>query len=77
MIYTNGGFLLTWYAPTNDIFQVQFTATWRRQTGRRFSNIITYTGPLTPTNGLFTSLMTGRKYPFGRAAVLSVAFYRC
>ena len=25
VIYTNGGFLLTWLAPTNDIFQVQWS----------------------------------------------------
>ena len=46
------GFLLTWYAPTNDIFMVQWTgnltppATWNT-----FSNIISYTS-LTPTNGI-------------------------
>jgi subtilisin-like proprotein convertase family protein len=47
------GFWLEWYAPTNDIFQVQWAASlppvWNT-----FTNIIPYTGPITPTNGLFT-----------------------
>ena len=54
VIYTNGGFLLTWYAPTNDYFQVQFTdesgvagCNWQS-----FSNIVIYTGPLTPDERL-------------------------
>jgi hypothetical protein len=58
IVYTNlsgtNGFLLTWFAPTNDDFQVQWTTnllplvTWQT-----FTNIITYTGPVVPTNGQF------------------------
>jgi subtilisin-like proprotein convertase family protein len=68
--YTNGSYLLTWWAPTNDLFQVQFTdglpPTWQS-----FSNIITYTGPVTTTNGLFTFLDDGTQYPF-----TGLRFYR-
>jgi hypothetical protein len=64
VIATNGGFLLTWYAPTNDIFQVQFTDSLSPINWQSFSNIITYTGPPTPTNGLFTFFDNGSQYPF-------------
>jgi hypothetical protein len=68
IIYTNiggtNGFLLIWFAPTNDIFQVQESDTlppvWNT-----FTNIITYTGPPTPTNGMFTFFDDGSQYPFG------------
>ena len=51
----NFGFLLTWYAPTNDIFMVQWTGSINPLvTWNTFTNIIPYTGPPTPTNGLFT-----------------------
>ncbi|HTY87248.1 MAG TPA: S8 family serine peptidase [Candidatus Acidoferrum sp.] len=52
---TNGGFLLVWYAPTNESFMVQWTdnllppASWNTVPG-----IITYTGPVTATDGRFT-----------------------
>jgi len=64
VIATNGGFLLTWYAPTNDIFQVQFTDSLAPINWQSFSNIITYTGPVTPTNGLFSFFDDGSQYPF-------------
>ena len=66
------GFLLTWYAPTNDLFQVQWTGSltptilWNT-----FSNIVAYTGPPTPTNGLFTFFDDGSQFPFG-----PMRFYR-
>ena len=71
--YTNGGFLLTWYAPTNDEFLVQWTGgltpplTWTS-----FSNIVTYTS-LTPTNGIgfFEYFDDGTQFPLG-----PVRFYR-
>jgi hypothetical protein len=66
------GFLLSWYAPTNDIFQVQETPSLPPATWNTFSNIITYTGPLTPTNGLFTFFDNGTQYPFTNA----MRFYR-
>ena len=69
----NFGFLLTWYAPTNDEFLVQWTGglppppTWTA-----FSNIVTYTS-LTPTNGIgfFEYFDDGTQFPFG-----PVRFYR-
>jgi len=63
---TNSGFLLTWYAATNDLFQVRWTTnllplvSWQN-----FSNIITYAGPVTPTNGRFTFFDNGSQFPFG------------
>ena len=70
IVYTNiggtNGYLLTWYAPTNDIFKVQQTPSidppvvWSS-----FSNIITYTGPLAPANGRFTFFDNGSQFPFG------------
>ncbi|HEY4983968.1 MAG TPA: cadherin repeat domain-containing protein, partial [Verrucomicrobiae bacterium] len=69
--FTNGGFLLVWFAPTNDIFKVQFTDSLVPANWQSFSNIITYTGPATPTNGLFTFFDDGSQFPFG-----SLRFYR-
>ena len=63
---TNSGFLLAWYAATNDLFQVRFTTnllplvSWQT-----FSNIIAYTGPVTPTNGRFTFFDNGSQFPLG------------
>jgi hypothetical protein len=64
VIYTNGGFLLTWYAPTNDIFQVQFTDSLSPMNWTNIGNVVTYTGPVTPTNGLFSFFDNGSQYPF-------------
>ncbi|HTR42366.1 MAG TPA: hypothetical protein VMH87_12185 [Pseudomonadales bacterium] len=68
IIHTNiggtNGFLLEWYAPTNDSFQVQETGSLQPVSWNTFSNIVTYTGPLTPTNGLFTFFDDGSQYPF-------------
>jgi len=70
--YSNGGFLLTWFAPTNDIFQVQVATNLASPiVWLTFSNIITYTGPLTPTNGLFSFYDDGSQFPFA-----SLRFYR-
>jgi hypothetical protein len=74
--YTNisgtNGFWLKWWAPTNDIFQVQWTGNLASPIAwNTFSNIITYTGPLTPTNGLFTFFDDGSQFPFG-----PLRFYR-
>jgi hypothetical protein len=62
--YTNGGFLLTWYAPTNDIFQVQFSDSLAPLNWQNFSGLVTYTGPVTPTNGLFSFYDDGTEHPF-------------
>jgi subtilisin-like proprotein convertase family protein len=64
IVYTNGGFLLSWYAPTNDIFQVLKTDGFNPVNWLAFSNIVTYSGPPTPTNGLFTFFDNGSEYPF-------------
>ena len=59
------GFLLTWYAPTNDQFQVQFTGSLTPpQNWTNIGNVVIYTGPVTPTNGLFTFFDNGVQYPF-------------
>jgi hypothetical protein len=66
---TTNGFLLQWYAPTNDLFQVQWTVSLGAPvTWTTFTNIIAYTGSQTATNGLFTFLDTN--------APLAAKFYR-
>ena len=64
--HTNGGFLLTWFAPTNDYFQVQCTTNLVPANWLTFSNIIAYTS-LTPTNGIgfFEFFDNGTQIPFG------------
>ncbi len=48
------GYLLSWYAPTNYQFYVQWTANLATTNWQSFTNLVVYTGPATPTNGLFT-----------------------
>jgi hypothetical protein len=69
--YTNGGFLLTWFAPTNDIFQVQFTDSLFPANWTNIGSTVSYTGPVTTTNGLFTFLDNGSQFPF-----TGLRFYR-
>jgi hypothetical protein len=72
VIYTNGGFLLTWYAPTNDQFRVEWSGDLTPpQTWTSFSNVVVYTGPPTATSGLFTFFDNGSQYPFS-----GLRFYR-
>jgi subtilisin-like proprotein convertase family protein len=72
IIYTNGGFLLTWLAPTNDIFQVQVATNLAPPiVWQTFTNIITYTGPPVTTNGVFTFFDNGTQVPLG-----SIRFYQ-
>jgi subtilisin-like proprotein convertase family protein len=54
IIATNHGFLVEWYAPTNYQFHVQWATNLLASTWFTFTNIVVYTGPVTPTNGLFT-----------------------
>ncbi len=61
--YTNGGFWLTWSAPTNDIFQVQFSDSLAPLNWQNFSGLVTYAGPVTPTNGLFSFHDDGVEHP--------------
>jgi subtilisin-like proprotein convertase family protein/sugar lactone lactonase YvrE len=73
IVRTNGGFLLWWYAPTNDTFQVQKSDSFTPVSWNAFTNIVTYTNPvITPTNGLFEFFDNGSQYPFSTP----MRFYR-
>jgi subtilisin-like proprotein convertase family protein len=65
------GYLLTWFAPTNDYFQVQQTSNADSPVWNTFTNIISYNGPVTSTNGMFSFFDNGAEYPFG-----PMRFYR-
>ena len=67
------GFRLNWLAPTNDIFQVQWTDTLSPANWQFFTNFIYYTGPVTPANGWFTFLDDGSQTPPG---LPPMRFYR-
>ena len=59
IVYTNmngtNGFLLVWYAATNDLFQVQWTGNLLPLVNwQTFTNIVGYSTFLTPTNSRFT-----------------------
>jgi subtilisin-like proprotein convertase family protein len=57
--YSNGDFLLTWLAPTNDLFTVQVATNLALPLGwQTIATNIAYTGPVTTTNGLFSYLDT-------------------
>jgi hypothetical protein len=47
------GFLLTWFATTNDQFQVQWTPSLAPRTWTTFSNIVSYDSFISPTNSQF------------------------
>ena len=67
--YTNiggtNGFLLTWLAPTNDVFQVEWEDALLPVNWQFFANFVYYTGPLTPTNGWFSFFDDGSQTPPG------------
>ncbi|HUA66101.1 MAG TPA: LamG-like jellyroll fold domain-containing protein [Alphaproteobacteria bacterium] len=70
IVYTNiggtNGYLLTWYAPTNDYFRVQETPVLNLPpTWHTFNGVISYTGPVTTGDGLFSFFDNGVEYPFG------------
>ncbi|MEI6194932.1 MAG: LamG-like jellyroll fold domain-containing protein, partial [Verrucomicrobiota bacterium] len=67
IIFTNGGFLLTWFAPSNDLFQVQFTTNLAPANWTTFTNIISYNtnAPGIPPNAQFNFFDDGVLYPFG------------
>jgi hypothetical protein len=74
---TNGvgtnGFLLKWFAPTNDVFQVQWENQLVPAAWQFFTNFVYCAGPLTPTNGLFTFFDDGSQTPPG---LPPIRFYR-
>jgi hypothetical protein len=55
LVQTNGGFLLTWFAPSNDLFKVQWENNLVPSSWQEFSNIVSYnTNAFTsPTNTQF------------------------
>ena len=57
IIYTNiggsNGFLLTWFAPTNYQFHLQWTPLVLPTTWNNFNGVISDLAPNSPTNGLF------------------------
>jgi hypothetical protein len=67
IVYTNGGFLLTWFAPSNLLFQVQFTTNLAPADWLTFTNIISYNTnfPASATNAQFNFFDDGGLYPFG------------
>jgi subtilisin-like proprotein convertase family protein len=67
IVYTNGGFLLTWFAPSNLLFQVQFTTNLAPANWLTFTNIISYNTnfPASATNAQFNFFDDGVLYPFG------------
>ena len=67
------GFLLRWFAATNDVFQVQWEDALSPADWQFFMNFIYYTGPATPTNGLFTFFDDGSQTPPG---LPTLRFYR-
>jgi hypothetical protein len=78
IIHTNlsgiNGFLLTWFAPSNDLFQVQFTTNLVPANWITFTNIVSYNplGLITPTNAQFNFFDDGTQTGgFG-----STRFYR-
>lgn len=46
--------VLVWFAPTNDLFQVQWNSTFSSSGWNTFSNIISYSTFISPTNSQFT-----------------------
>jgi alpha-tubulin suppressor-like RCC1 family protein/subtilisin-like proprotein convertase family protein len=66
-IGSTNGFLIRWLAPTNDTFQVQEIPTLTPPLNwNSFSNVVAYTGPPVPGNGLFTFFDNGAQHPLGQ-----------
>jgi len=70
------GFLLQWLAPTNDVFQVQWTGSLTPPNWQFFTNFVYYGGPPVTTNGVFAFFddgsQTGGFGPFRSYRVLLV-----
>ena len=73
IVFTNGGFLLTWFAPSNDLFQVQWTDSLAPAVWSPFTNIISYNAAAftSPTNTQFNFFDDGSQAPF-----TGMRFYR-
>src|SRR5262249_19249182 len=59
IIHTNGGFLLIWYAPTNDLFQVQWPPSLSPTSWSTFTNVVSFHTFIDPTNSEFESFDDG------------------
>jgi hypothetical protein len=70
---TTNGFLLTWFAPTNDQFQVEWTASLSPANWQTFTNIISYDVLISPTNSQFNFFDDGSQTG---GALGPVRFYR-
>jgi len=66
------GYLLSWYAPTNYQFNVQWTSAINLTNWSTFTNLVVYTGPATTTNGLFSYFDNGSQ----SGGLGSLRFYR-
>jgi len=66
-INSTNGFLLTWFAPSNDLFQVQWTGSFSPTNWTTFTNIVSYNPnfPASATNAQFNFFDDGILYPFG------------
>jgi hypothetical protein len=66
-INSTDGFLLTWFAPSNYIFQVQWTPTLAPQSWSTFTNFVGYNPAAftSPTNTQFNFFDDGSQFPFG------------
>jgi hypothetical protein len=75
IVYTNGGFLLTWSAPSNYLFQVQWTDSLAPLNWQTFTNPspVSYNTnfPASATNATFTFFDDGSQAPF-----TGMRFYR-
>jgi len=67
IVATNGGFLLIWFAPSNDLFQVQYKDDLAAANWNTFTNIIAYDASVftTPTNTQFDFFDDGSQTPPG------------
>lgn len=59
------GFLLTWFAPTNDLFKVQWSTNLASTNWGTFTNTVAYDFFISPTNSQFNFLDDGSQTPPG------------
>jgi len=72
---TTNGFLLTWFAPSNDLFQVQWNNDLASTNWGTFTNIVSYNTnfPASPANAQFNFFDDGSQTPPG---LPPIRFYR-